>query len=549
MPNPPRGGGSDEIEHHGVVVFVGANGSGKTRLGAWLENPANLGTSRPGMAGIGPQNVRRAYRIGAQRNLSLPDRAERQDAEAANKNLSRGSAGPGGSETSRVSGDPVVGTTNDFNLLLNSLFAEKSFIEREYAELGRKTQGSPGIPKASTLERLQKLWESIFSERRLVVEDHLIGASPVSEKAMYPASKLSDGERVGFYLIGHALLAPKNSQIVVDEPELHLHPSIQSSIWNAIEADRKDCDFVYITHDLGFAASRAIATKAVLYDYTPGQNNADAGLWNWEVVTPSTVIPDDIALRILGSRKPTLFVEGKLGGLDQLLYSGIFPNHHIVPSGGWEVVDKSVRAFRSQYHLHHLVVQGLIDLDDRQEQEIESLRDKGIFVLPMATVENMLVCHESLVSFGDAIGLSPKESAEKVRNAKERVLELFKKHKESVISSRAQYAVRRKISTVSMSGKSKKDLVRATEAVFSVANPELCYDQAEQAVNRVLQAADVDQAFEIVLTVFRHKDVISQVASAFKKSPQIYVTNLLRILNEDGSQLAAQLRLRFPAGL
>ena len=73
----------------------------------------------------------------------------------------------------------------------------------------------------------------------------------------YNAAEMSDGERVIFYLIGECLAAPDDAVIVIDEPEMHLHKSIQSDLWDAIEAERPDCLFVYLTHDVDFAASRA----------------------------------------------------------------------------------------------------------------------------------------------------------------------------------------------------------------------------------------------------------------------------------------------------
>jgi ABC-type glutathione transport system ATPase component len=66
---------------------------------------------------------------------------------------------------------------------------------------------------------------------------------------------MSDGERAAFYLIGQTLMAPENSLIIFDEPELHIHRSIMSTLWDELEALRTDCAFVVISHDLEFIAS------------------------------------------------------------------------------------------------------------------------------------------------------------------------------------------------------------------------------------------------------------------------------------------------------
>src|SRR5438045_1552867 len=122
MPNPSHSEPAiDEVEHSGTVVIVGANGSGKSRLGAWLESPMSL-TQHRGAPRQADSADRKVYRIAAQRSLVLPDRAERIEATQASYQLMRGSTNPP-IGVSRIQGDPVVGQSNDFDLLLNTLFA------------------------------------------------------------------------------------------------------------------------------------------------------------------------------------------------------------------------------------------------------------------------------------------------------------------------------------------------------------------------------------------------------------------------------------------
>ena len=53
----------------------------------------------------------------------------------------------------------------------------------------------------------------------------------------------------------------KDKTIIIDEPEIHLHRSIMNRLWTAIENERDDCLFIYITHDTQFAASHSQAKK------------------------------------------------------------------------------------------------------------------------------------------------------------------------------------------------------------------------------------------------------------------------------------------------
>ena len=48
----------DVIETEGIIVVIGANGTGKTRLGSWIE--------------FSPGSVDKVHRVSAQKSLSIP---------------------------------------------------------------------------------------------------------------------------------------------------------------------------------------------------------------------------------------------------------------------------------------------------------------------------------------------------------------------------------------------------------------------------------------------------------------------------------------------
>ena len=49
----------------------------------------------------------------------------------------------------------------------------------------------------------------------------------ICDSNKYNASMMSDGERVALYLISQCLIAPDDYIIIIDEPEIHLHPEWQ----------------------------------------------------------------------------------------------------------------------------------------------------------------------------------------------------------------------------------------------------------------------------------------------------------------------------------
>jgi hypothetical protein len=218
-------------------------------------------------------------------------------------------------------------------------------------------------PPSTRLDTVKEVWEYVLPARELVVSGNLIEARNRRDQKCYHAKEMSDGERGIFYLIGEALSVPKDGVFIVDEPELHLHRAIQARLWDAVELARPDCTFVYITHDLGFAASRKNATKVWLREYTSCK-------WDWEEVPETDVFPETMLLEVMGSRRPILFVEGDCSSLDYFIYGKVFTEHTVVPCGSCELVVHSARSFMQMPTLHHNECGGLVDNDGRSEADI-----------------------------------------------------------------------------------------------------------------------------------------------------------------------------------
>jgi predicted ATP-dependent endonuclease of OLD family len=200
----------------------------------------------------------------------------------------------------------------------------------------------------------------------------------------YPVSEMSDGERVIFYFIGQCLCARENSILIIDEPENHVHEAIRNQLWDEIEKKRPDCIFVYLTHDLEFAALRKNAKKICIRDY-------DGSTWDWFEVPETEPIPEEVTLKILGSRRPVVFIEREKGSLDCKIYSCIYQSYTVIPRGSCRGVIDSTSTFRKLEDLHHLKVFGIVDRDYRSDEEIKELEKKGIFVLSVAEIENILL--------------------------------------------------------------------------------------------------------------------------------------------------------------
>jgi hypothetical protein len=196
---------------------------------------------------------------------------------------------------------------------------------------------------------------------------------------------MSDGERVIFYMLGHCLMARPNSIIIIDEPELHVHKAILARLSDIIEAERPDCAFVYITHDLDFVVARPTASKLLILSYSPDL------IWRLELLPTDTGLPERVLSEIVGSRQPILFVEGVRGGLDSIIYRSAFPQHTVEPIGPCDAVIHAVASFRAHPSLHRLSGKGIVDSDGRNADEVSYLAKQDVHVLSVAEMENLLL--------------------------------------------------------------------------------------------------------------------------------------------------------------
>lgn len=195
---------------------------------------------------------------------------------------------------------------------------------------------------------------------------------------------MSDGERAIFYMIGQTLVAEANSLLIIDEPELHIHRSIMSRLWDELESIRPDCAFVFITHDLDFAAARS-AKKFVIKSHLMPTG------WEIEEVPTDTGFDEETSTLILGSRRPILFVEGSGASLDTAIYRSCYPEWTVIPRGSCEEVIHSVVTMRANSALTRVTCAGIVDADGQTEADISYLRERGVAVLPVAEIENIFL--------------------------------------------------------------------------------------------------------------------------------------------------------------
>lgn len=360
------------IERGTSAVFVGANGSGKTRIAVYIESAFG----------------ERAHRISAHRALTLkPEVPKIRESEALN-GLRYGhtfhNIGVDQRSGHRWSdGKPATSLLNDFDFLIQALFADQARVALSTHNNARA--GTAQEASATKFERLKEIWEHLLPHRQLVIHGDDIQVRPSGGTGDYSAAEMSDGERAIFYLIGQVLEAAQDSLLVIDEPELHVHRSIMNKLWDSLENARPDCALVFITHDLEFAASR-VAQKYVIRDYVP-----NGPQWSIESVPEDTGFSEELTTLLLGSRRPILFVEGDHESLDKAVFRCVYADWTVVPRGSCEDVVHAVATMRANDALTRIQCAGVVDADDYDAEDVVRLREIGVAVLPVSEIENLFL--------------------------------------------------------------------------------------------------------------------------------------------------------------
>lgn len=503
------------------LVIIGANGSGKSRFGFWMEQ--------------NQAKTEKVHRISAQRILNFDEYAKLKSLEQAEKEFLFGTSQDfknwGGPLQAKIfnrwqnHNKPTLSVTtslNDYESLLSLLFAKRAQRDSQLAKLVKKmkSEGRNELPQMpdSPDEVLLRIWNDIFPHRNLVIEDGRI--TVLAQKGFtYQGSEMSDGERVALYLMAQCLCVPPDSVVIIDEPEIHFHRALLSRLWSKIEEAQPNCLFVYITQDVDLAASRVGSRKIWIKQY-------DGLNWTWDEVLEDEGLPETVLLEILGSRKKVLFVEGEKGSLDYEIYQAIYPDFLIVPRGSYSKVIESTKAMRNNPSLHHVEAFGLIDVDYRSLEEIASLKESSIFALNVAEVENMFCVKEVLDVVARCLAKDVQETYQKVS---EFVIKLFAENLEDQVSKRSISEIEFKLNMFDTKARGKAQLSQALISLTNSIKTDEIYDKNLDLYQEVIKKNDYEKA----LFLYNNKGLSKMISRYLELQSEGYRNFVLRLLSTE----------------
>ena len=230
------------------TVVVGANGCGKTTLANTLQKSLNI---KDGIV-IPAQKLLIIPTFSSTPNYATTAKAYDQYQRTILDDKQTFNA----SKEDDIPYSATIQYGSEFKTVLATLYSERMACRDKFYDAYESGERPSELPQ-SILDRTIKIWNFLIEHRTLKCESSSnLVLTGEGVNGSYPAFQMSDGERIILYLVGRVLLAPEKALIIIDEPEMYLHKTIVDKLWNKLELERQDCVFLYLTHDLQFAASR-----------------------------------------------------------------------------------------------------------------------------------------------------------------------------------------------------------------------------------------------------------------------------------------------------
>jgi len=500
------------LEQGKPVVILGANGSGKTRLSVKIEE---LNDGRVNNWNVSDDSML-IHRISAQKSLTIPDTIALMDYKSSRRSLYYGAAYDQSSKIGyRYSSRPVTHLLDDFNAVLALLFAE------EYKELQKAHDAMNNIAIKTVREKATSIWNELLPLRKIDLTESNVYVH--SNENKYHGKEMSDGERVMLYMICQTLLLPHNSIIIIDEPELHIHKAVVKKLWDKLEEARPECVFMYITHDLDFAASRN-TDKILWVKKYHGENSWDYDFLN---LTNYEDLPKELLYEILGTRKKILFVEGSRNSNDYVLYNEFFKDkgYHIIPCGGCSEVIKTYKATKNYQALNNIETYCLIDRDFRKDDEISALKKEGVAFLEVAEVENLFVIPELLDIIGKQLGCESDSSTK----AKEFIKYLFNEIKPGQIREAFISEINHQFTIQKIENKkvTPEEVTNWIAGTFPVDKIQSYFDESQQLFNAAIE-------IDTILKVFNFKGLSKKIGTKFNlKDGNDYSQRVITLMKDN----------------
>ena len=258
--------------------------------------------------------------------------------------------------------------------------------------------------KRPPLEHAFELFNELFPKIILTYNSANLKLGATKGGQNYNVSALSDGEKQVFSILADfESIEDKQHLIIVDEPELNLHPELSERLWTLIENEFTNKTFIYATHSINFAlrsnVNRVYVLSSESENITEFTNLGD--LPRSEVTAFLGAIPG-----ILSANK-VLITEGHDKSFDAIFYRWLLNDKEleIHPAGNCsDVVSTVSKSGLWERITSKVTFLGVIDADYRNDTYLETLNTPLVTLLPYHEAESYLCVPEIIARVAERIG-------------------------------------------------------------------------------------------------------------------------------------------------
>lgn len=156
---------------------------------------------------------------------------------------------------SNIKNQRSEGLGNRLNTLLGLIYKSSNDMDLRAARSIKKnkTISEESFPE-TPFDKVSNAFSEIFPDIELTIDEKHDTIIAIQNSNEYQINDMSDGEKQCLALLCDVLNQNFESNIlVVDEPELNLHPKLAIRLWETIESKLPDASFIYATHNIMFA--------------------------------------------------------------------------------------------------------------------------------------------------------------------------------------------------------------------------------------------------------------------------------------------------------
>lgn len=256
------------------------------------------------------------------------------------------------------------------------------------------------------LEKLFEQYNEVFPHLHLSYTKANGRVTVVNDNSPSPygPSALSDGEKQVFSLMADMLqIEDEYSVVVVDEPELNLHPELAERLWTLLESEYQDKHFLYATHSIQFALRSHVDALYVLSS-DPSKIRKISNLSEMQRSELEKFLGGVPGILNAGSVVAT---EGHEKSFDSIFYRWLLGDGkaEIFPCGNCDDVRQVIGKHGLWGQIStDIKLLGVMDADFRSEAALQQLSGQNLVTLSLHEAESYICIPEVISSAAKKIG-------------------------------------------------------------------------------------------------------------------------------------------------